>query len=306
LAISDNGDINDNYLEIYLTNSSDKSKEGYSIEIKLPTGTSIRMMRISLNGTEEYIEIEAKLLNDVPRDCSLLEIEFNKTSFWFDDDSYHYHYWFYCEAVENNALNNEIKINIIRKLGLKFSFHFMRIYLVKDWSEDKSPEKVICGELQTLYGVTSHNLEKGYTYDLRCAQGFIRYDGFEGEHNCKPYSKKEGILLKCSPQKHCPKLVNHGNGLVNVHLYKKVFYNKYGDWYAINGTEALIECTSDNNFYLRNVICRSNGQWDGHCSKNEGLIKNSIEHILKWWVATRLSLRTYYKTLKSLYLRNQY
>jgi hypothetical protein len=284
VALPGNGDINDNYLEIYLISSSNVNNEGYSIEIEFTTGISIRMMRISLNGTKENIEIEATLLNDMSRNCELLKIEFNRTSFWFNDDSYRHHYWFYCEAVENNALINKIKINVISQL--EFSFDFIRIYLVKDWSEDKSPEKVVCGELQIPYGVMSIKIEKGYIYDLRCAQGFKFYNGNEGNHTCKSYSKKER-LLKCYPQKTCPKFENFSNGLVKVHSYKKVFYIEFNDWYAVDRTEALIDCTSDNTFYSKNVICRSNGQWDKHCSKNEGLIKNSIEHILKWWVTTQ-------------------
>jgi hypothetical protein len=210
----------------------------------------------------------------MPQNCNLLKIEFNRTSFWFNNGSYRHHYWLYCEAVENNVLSNKIKINIISRS--EFSFDFMRIYLVKDWSEDKSPEKVVCGELQIPYGVMSNKLDEGYIYDLRCAQGFKFYDGYEGNHTCESYSKKER-LLKCQPQNTCPKFENFSNGLVNVHSYKKVFYLEDWDWYAIKGTEALIECTSNNIFYRDNVICRSNGQWDAHCSKNEGLMKNSIE-----------------------------
>jgi hypothetical protein len=245
--------------------------EGLSIQLALV------IMNVGYSESDNRITFDEPLLEVGPfRKCQLVRT-FTGVS---HEESRHfartvsYYNWFKCEPNNIKDFSRELthKTKIISydfEAKESFILDSVELYFVEPFIKTGNQEKIICGLPEIPIGVTVEKIDDYFKYEQKCSP---KFKGNGGENEtiseifCSVGMKWSGRNIQCYPEIFCNKLDVNTESLSKVHLYKNVYYVNNTDWFAIEGTIALIECKDETNrFFNKSIICDNRGQWSGNC-----------------------------------------
>jgi hypothetical protein len=252
---------------------TNKTHKNYKIELSLNRSKAVQLIQISYDLGGDNVTQSHKItkLNVSPyRICKNIQIDsyppkYPKRNDFFEE-------WFVCEPQDFKAFKEELtdmskKISFAIESEFSFSIYNVEIYFVEQFTRNKRP---ICGKPDIPPGVSVQPIEDQYSYEMSCNKGFLQLNSNSNKSNeitCDYNMKWKGIMPQCYPSKFCPKFEIGQNNFVKVHSYQNVYYQNYSKWYAIEGTEALIECGQNGTKpYNLSVVCDRNMQWRSNCS----------------------------------------
>jgi hypothetical protein len=255
--------------------------EGYNLKLYMNEGLSVQLALVIINvGNSENdnrITFHEPLLEVGPyRKCQLMRtfarIAPEESKYFAKTVSYYN--WFTCEPNNIKDFSQELthKTRIISydfEANESFFLSSAELYFVEPFIRTGNQEKLICGLPEIPIGVMIEKVDDYFKYEQKCSPKFKSIGGENGtisEIFCSVGMKWNGRNIQCYPEIFCNKLDVNKESLSKVHIYKNVYYVNDIDWFAIEGTTALIECKDETNgFFNKSIICDNRGQWSGNC-----------------------------------------